>query len=116
MSRSPLSSHRKELQMTDLKDFTVTVTVDHLNESLALYADLNHDARICSDCILAVAVKPILGKKAWVAEYAIAKASIDCHFHEWNGDETAQRLVDLFDSMQYDKIREMLPVSVNFTR
>jgi len=101
--------------MTDPKNFSVRVTEDHLNTALALFNDLNHEATICNDCILAVAVKPILGKGAWVAENAVAKNPIDYYVHEWAGDQTAALLVRLFDGMYYDDIRKMLPVDVSFT-
>ena len=64
---------------------------------------------------MALAVKNVLGKEAWVAEFAMAKVPINHFTKEWQGDYVAQRIVDLFDAAQYDTIREMLPVTVKFT-
>jgi len=96
--------------------FSVTITTETLDAAIASWDDMSLQRHaICEWCPVALAVKPVLGKDAWVAEFAMAKGPIDHYVHEWQGDYTAQRIVNLFDSMQYDEIREMLPVTVKFT-
>ena len=92
--------------------FSVTITTEILDAAIASWDDMTLQRHaICEWCPVALAVKPVLGKEAWVAEFAMAKNRL----HEWQGDFVAQRIVGLFDAAQYDDIRAMLPVTVKFT-
>ena len=96
--------------------FSVTITTEILDAAIASWDDMSLQRHaICEWCPVALAVKSVLGKDAWVAEFAMAKAPIDHVTKEWQGDFVAQRIVGLFDAAQYDQIREILPATVKFT-
>lgn len=81
--------------------YTITVTEEHLNGAIRI--DIHN-------CLMAKAVKAVVPDFSYygITGFTTRSGKI------YRGDTTAYTLLTLFDSGDHDKLRKMLPCTVNF--
>jgi hypothetical protein len=101
--------------------FEVTIDITHLEKAKEARFLKVEGAAEC--CIVAQAVKPLTTELFWVSPngFLNAQIEVESQYGSWIADNAAQEaavetLVFQYDRQNYGMVKEMLPLTVTFTR